>query len=535
LCSYYHPTPRPPFCPLRDNLTALPFIPTGRELRIYGLGSATTRIRYTAAGNTSALFNVGTAARLEVYDLTLQDDTTGIDPYYSGAINNGGYLKIAGVQFINFRTQNGGGSITTSDSLFIINSSFINGNSGGGGAIQVNLGIAQIFCTEFQNNSAYYGGALLNGAGRNTTVVGSVFNNNSGIAGGIYSLNATDIPSVVARENFWPIYPPPTPPTVNGVSNGIDTINDANRIVVNPVRSTSPLTDPATGCKPIIPITTPAITPMQELQSYYGVSINGWSGDEELNIRSAVRNIAIALAIQSGRAPIDAFNTVMRKNGLGVANLNRTTTNIGYCTTDNNTNPSTITCEFASSVVVTEQAIVHELGHVFTDRSGVGGSKNLTDYIDDPDGIIDQNNNIVMGRFQDRGDGNPGWDRGTRGWGSGPDNVISIFQQHPTGVFPNETDFTKADEAAADMFLNWVYRTLDPERTDQSIPDAFLNVSWRNNGESINTVTITYNTNNGQCYTSNGCVDPRNPGEARFEWMQGTMASIFAARTWNLP
>jgi hypothetical protein len=58
-----------------------------------------------------------------------------------------------------------------------------------------------------------------------------------------------------------------------------------------------------------------------------------------------------------------------------------------------------------------------------------------------------------MGYFADRV---PTFQRGSRGWGSGPGPLITDFQQNPANI---------PLEASADMFLNWVFRTLSPTGT----------------------------------------------------------------------
>jgi len=102
----------------------------------------------------------------------------------------------------------------------------------------------------------------------------------------------------------------------------------------------------------------------------------------------------------------------------------------------------------------TEYTIGHELGHVFDYASG----DMLTDAIDNSptntfslgscnSSDFSGGNYIVMGYLT----ASQPFLRGSRGWGSGPG--FSTFQQSP-----EDTAF----EAAADMFLNWVYRLNDP-------------------------------------------------------------------------
>lgn len=128
------------------------------------------------------------------------------------------------------------------------------------------------------------------------------------------------------------------------------------------------------------------------------------------------------------------------------------------------------------------------------------------------------------------------WYRGQRGWGSdapyfgvndpaistlGPCEYASnappptSFQQNPCHVknwlyAPNSTILvTEVEEAAADMFLNWVYRTLNI--TDAVGNMGFANVDWR---------------------FANNPPDNTNPGDIRFNWVNEVLPEIFAVQGW---
>jgi len=117
------------------------------------------------------------------------------------------------------------------------------------------------------------------------------------------------------------------------------------------------------------------------------------------------------------------------------------------------------------------------------------------------------------------------WRRGERGWGTGPapqydalgnrisQFFVTDFQQDSFTV--EEWAFASGsiqrqeeiDEAAADMFLNWVYRKVT------NGDEGFKNISW---------------LTSAGCNTSSGCDDAtRRPGDARFDWIESTMSSIF--------
>jgi hypothetical protein len=91
------------------------------------------------------------------------------------------------------------------------------------------------------------------------------------------------------------------------------------------------------------------------------------------------------------------------------------------------------------------------------------------------------------------------------------------FQQNPC-TFPDWEapdpmlgGIVEVEEAAADMFLNWVYW--------KNYGTAFLDTLWR------------FDRSNGNCYP-NGCTDPHGSGQARAEWMDQTMTTLFIAFGW---
>jgi hypothetical protein len=105
-----------------------------------------------------------------------------------------------------------------------------------------------------------------------------------------------------------------------------------------------------------------------------------------------------------------------------------------------------------------------------------------------------------MGSFSDGGR------RGERGWGSTP-LQFSTFQQN------NSEDYV---EIAADMFLNWVYYNV-------STPygSGFKNRTWRTiDTIFVDGVEIKCNT------LTEGCIDPNQPGTARFNWMENKVTVI---------
>ncbi len=173
-------------------------------------------------------------------------------------------------------------------------------------------------------------------------------------------------------------------------------------------------------------------------------------------------------------------------------------------------------------VVYLRYVLVHELGHVFDYRSGQA----LRDFVAATDGayhgaatseyIITDNDplhNVVMGKQYDYDARIVQWLRGPRGWGSNPHHTTE-YQQHPDVSTEDWT--TRCLEAAADMFLNWIYRY----RTT-----GFLNITWSSGDMSpINTPCSSLNQ---------GCPDNSQPGDVRFNWMEERLTTIFQNSQWD--
>jgi hypothetical protein len=275
-----------------------------------------------------------------------------------------------------------------------------------------------------------------------------------------------------------------------------------------------------------------------------------WTPDELAEIFTAVVNTATALKTESDdtgiglrrifrqiivadedipspnvyfsflRLPTDApatHNTDHRDYSTDYASVSS-----GACLTRN----ASITCRGTpyepnpalGGVAVFEYVIVHEFGHVFDNRSDGELSQEIEESdrdcyengtiipdssIVNPSGdcIIDNNNVLVMGLQGE-------WRRGERGWGSGPSSSSTIFQQHPPSI---NVEFPGNDyqEAAADMFLNWVYRT--------NGAGGFENRNWHPRDD---------------CDTPAGCLDASNPGDARHVWMTYRIEQIFTTEGW---
>ena len=75
------------------------------------------------------------------------------------------------------------------------------------------------------------------------------------------------------------------------------------------------------------------------------------------------------------------------------------------------------------------------------------------------------------------------------------------------------------EETASDMFLNWVYRSVEPN-------SGFRNRDWRWNQRASDGVTRCSDL-------AAGCPDPTNPGDERWFWVQDKMNDIFDEHGWR--
>jgi hypothetical protein len=210
-------------------------------------------------------------------------------------------------------------------------------------------------------------------------------------------------------------------------------------------------------------------------------------------------------------------------NGGCVANQGTGTTEI-----IENANPRVVFCnavstsQFLSGNTFTQHTVVHELGHIFTNRtiydnnaSGLlfialdGTTRGSCPELFVSLGFGDQSictavrdarlsRGVVMGIVSGV------WRRGTRGWGTSGSG-FTTFQQNP---------LNDVDEAAADMFLNWAYR---------------LTTSTDDNSDGVVDTWEGFANIDGV-----GTYDPTLPGNARFDWMNIVMNRIFTLKGWSL-
>jgi hypothetical protein len=342
---------------------------------------------------------------------------------------------------------------------------------------------------------------------------------------------------------------------------------------------------PTSNLSTSFPVAQPPYPFAVRISNELGTSSSNWNATEISQIQEAARIIGEAFDITMPNSNVvtsqEAFYRVMangetwpyvyfyKADGTS-ANVTikyppgtladaPVTVDIGGCRTFNSI-PRVVVCNWSSTQrsPFPVHALVHELGHVFTNRSQYSSANNVgfdertrgllysaiqntqtgacspsfapTNYPNlFPSNrsfadnscfyIVDQRglngNGVVMGSTI-----SSGWIRGENGWGSGPDNIFTPFQMHPPdfSAFINDTLVTKIDETAADMFLNWVYRrrTNNPPTYKVNVPgtwDGFRNSAWPNN-------------------SANAQNDANYPGDARFEWMNIIMGQIFTLKGW---
>ncbi len=203
----------------------------------------------------------------------------------------------------------------------------------------------------------------------------------------------------------------------------------------------------------------------------------------------------------------------------------------------NVTPQATIVCDIDLGSDYSRYTIVHELGHNLEDTSGgISNPNSLHQLIRNPlwpptgpqtAGILfDNNSQIVYGFGPEEtspGSGNfiPGWTRGRRGWGSSaplkPRGNACDFQQDTYNNPPPQIDNFEVSEAAADMFLNWVYELLQ-RRAGYAAPTGFADVDWLSATSCITPTPLTV-------------IDTTRPGIARWDWMEHILSNIGTSRS----
>lgn len=400
--------------------------------------------------------------------------------------------------------------------------------------------------------------------------------NSAGVRAHVFSAR-TDIVTINAKKNYW------NNPTVSASANvqGVNTLELLTaKVNFTPDPPQAPPVDPCGLRQCTVPTSTPTATSsptpgtsinsiIQDLATY-GITVyaggvgsnrtNGqaWTLVELQEVQEAVRDVARAFSLlrynqDSGTSTVarNLFRNVMKQTATG-ANLEilRVTNSFQFgnndpcdagtadegCTSNGNT-AIALYGDFAlGGITNANYTIVHEIGHRFDNQSGTNNVEGLSGRMDDGTVITDCTNYVpntsyglrVMGTLFSDPQPND-WKRGSRGWGT---HGSSIFQQNILEIVdssvspPNTTDETlEVGEAAADMFLNWVYRRL----TDGPIQPDGPNEDKR--CSTHNEIGIWSGFRN---IKADGTFDSTLPGNARYWWMEEQLGLIFSEQgTWD--
>lgn len=529
------------------------------NVEIYGRGTALTFIRQSVQPPAmNGIFAIA-AGRLLLDNVSVENGV---------ATNNASQGRGAGVWVQNatsrleatnsrFRFNNavfGGGIYLAAGSALLQRVTFARNTAERGGAIHSNASTVNNVtgtCITFSNNQsiAAEGGAVFNNSTSGTlSLQNGSFNSNTSIStrpldAHVFAVGKTTV-TINASNNFWS-------PAAPASSTNLRGVNTSRQLSTQP------------SCAPLAPVAIPPIptpTPTPALSDFgvmlYDEEGQRWNPTEVSNILAGVNRIADAFSrFQAlGNTGPQRFRLVIGESVgfLRLANPRPSNTQYGiyHNEFDNKQIVSGYCQVFGASAViptivvacrsaitnssvwvtnglVTEYSVVHELGHVLDLRSdlvlrGYVGSNEL--FLADCSTPITRVMGVSSGTS---------WNRGQRGWGTAsvnpvppPNQRLSQFQQNP-----EDTPI----EAAADMFLNWVYRRttdvaptgipvpFDPLANDDPAPIAACNYPNTGNWAGFANILDT-----GATDTSNA-----KAGNVRYWWIEGTLDRIFRDSFWK--
>jgi hypothetical protein len=377
-------------------------------------------------------------------------------------------------------------------------------------------------------------------------------------------------PTPTNTRSLTPSRTPSKTPTTIGCIGGSG--RNGRCIILSPTAIPS---NTATPTRTPTPQPIPTYTP---LLGEYGIKIVNsqnlsWTAGELYQIYESVKNIAWAFRQTTNGFPPDDQSIFRKVYGINLSDeatwitLSRVPADPqgrrGFCRADNDF--KTIYCYGnVDNNNLTEYTIVHEMGHLFDNQAGkisqVDGfdKESLTERMDS--GIVIFDCDFTQGTEGERvmgetaSGGIASWTRGERGWGSGPAKrqatgdspLITQFQQNPllsdfqntVGSLNYEPDIQLAKnnrvfEAAADMFLNWVYRRRggipDANPCDDPVPGdwrGFRNTDWRDDPDTVGVFE------NVSTSATEGSEEEFRSGSKRYEWMYDEMNLIFDEQGW---
>jgi hypothetical protein len=531
------------------------------NVNFYGRGADVSIIQRLPTNIDNGLFFIEDHSVVEFHHLTLTD---GFSNGEGGTIK----VWIGTARVFDSRVDssvgNGGGAID-GDRAELARVALTNNTSTGyGGGVRLFTMTAE--CVRFGSNSAQdYGGAVfmvLDAIIRNSSFTGNaatlegnqIYAQDGAIDAqqnwwAVSPVVPDEVTSTVDTSN--PLSSDPTSHYATG-----DYYNPAS-----PCRMTDPVPLPTGTCEgggfgelasfnlcvtptPTVTPTATAVDPISEcnsaasnsqilidLLSTYRVNATGsWNVGELLELCLGMARTGQALQIHfGGTSPQDTFQRILIAPGRTSIDFGRESIGDPFCVTDNNVSPqqAIVTC-YGSNLQFTQYTAVHELGHVLVGRTGGYSFTATGSYFSlifnpsnngTPVGAVYDYNptpGTVFGLFIDEL-GTPDWVRGRRGWGSNastPPAPPCSFQQNaftirdgtvtpPAPPTQNPID-TERDEAAADMFLNWVYRSL-----------GLAGFENRNQGGIFDCQVIAP-------------TDVSNPGDARHDYLNNVVMPTIA-------
>ncbi len=450
----------------------------------------------SSVDNPFRLFFVEPNARLILHNIRLRNfKSRGV----GGTIYNLGDLYLYNSAIVGSQSALQGGAIynASGGNLYMINAAF-NGNRAQVGGAIASLGtiwdppFPNDYCLSFVSNQATVNGGAVYVETSTAILNRAIYQGNqSPIYRDIENSALTPIGTVRSRFSYWTSSPSVSP-----------NVNISGQII-------NPVPPPPLDC--ITPL------PPSPTLDQYGILNN--SLNDTFTLLAGVEKTALALwKMYGGNSPVDAFKRVMFLPGFTTIVFERGG-NPTWCEVSNIPVlqiQSRITCR--PSAIITEYTVVHELGHVLMGRTGgyllsdpnYGNVSSFYGHLLTTT-LQDTSSFIYFGFFTDL-NGRSQWGRGTRGWGSSSNpftnGAACHFQQNPRNDV-NIITSQEIDEAGADMFLNWVYRSLNL--------GGFQNVDW---------TPVT-----GAC-SLQGSVDWFATGDGRWYKMQSVMCMLGKDRSW---
>ncbi len=339
------------------------------------------------------------------------------------------------------------------------------------------------------------------------------------------AVTPTPTPSTCTRQGFCPI---PTPTAMVQIPYKINIIGDGSR-----QWSTLELSAIDIGIRNVGSAFNHVATTTIFSASAFNLAMLENSGTEVLFIRTQQQG--------SATVNINNYHYLYGSSAGQTANFSYPSVTQGYCKAfqeglvNQVIRPAAIICngdliDQYNGTTLTLQAseftIIHELGHIFDYRISNG----LSNPIDGGFTLLDCDRNIVMGNFIN------GWTRGRRGWGTGP----AQYRTLSGNVAPLVTDFQQNTEnspveAAAESFLNWVYRKI-ASGGGAAVNTCTSRPAWDHwNGLGYRNVEWSATPHPGFIADSRGIPgtsDASLPGDIRYFDMDTRIQNIFSTRGW---